>query len=224
MFLTGREEIERACKIIGDKIDALTCINSEKDLPNCVILAAYGSMNYEKQQEIFAAVPVNCRKIIFATNIAETSLTVNGIVYVIDAGLVKQKQFNYDSGMDELIINNISMISAIQRKGRCGRTRHGKCYRLYTKQELCEFSEETSPEILRSSLSSIILILKAMGISDVINNFEYLDKPNINAFSNALNKLYLLSAIDKYGELNADIGMKMSKLPLDPMYSKILIE
>eukprot|EP01084_Bolivina_argentea_P145510 255037_1 len=221
-FLTGRDEIERACTLMGQKIDEITNVNS--DIPDCVILPAYGSMNYDKQQQIFAKVPKNCRKIIFATNIAETSLTVNGIVYVIDPGLVKQKQFNYDSGIDELIINNISKISAVQRKGRCGRTANGKCYRLYTKEELNEFSEETTPEILRSSLCSTILILKAMGINDIINNFEYLDKPNINAFVNALNKLYLLNAIDKYGELNERIGIKMSKLPLDPIYSKILIE
>ena len=219
-FLTGQEEIERACKLLGDKLDD---IDEDELKYDCVILPAYGSLSYDKQQQIFAKVPDNCRKIIFATNIAETSLTVSDITYVIDPGLVKQKQFNFDTGIDELIINNISKISAIQRKGRAGRTKNGKCYRLYTKKELNEFDKETVPEILRANLCSTILTLKVMGI-DNINNFEYLDKPNEFAFINALNKLYLLGAIDKNGKINKKIGYKMSKFPLDPIYSKILIE
>eukprot|EP01083_Nonionella_stella_P177873 626615_1 len=226
-FLTGQQEIDRACALMGQKIDEVMSDHhndaEQDEIPDCVILAAYGSMSYDKQQQIFAKVPANCRKIIFATNIAETSLTVDGICYVIDPGLVKQKQFNYDQGIEELIINNISKISAIQRKGRCGRTRNGKCYRLYTKQELNEFEEETIPEILRNDLCSTILTLKTIGIGDIAH-FEYLDKPELPAFVNALNKLYLLDAIDKRGNLNRDIGVTMSRLPLDPMYSKILIE
>ena len=225
-FLTGQEEIERACTLCGDKIDEI--INESSDDPSydCVILPAYGSLSYEKQQRIFANVPDNCRKIIFATNIAETSLTINDIKYVIDPGLIKQKQYNFETGIDELIINNISQKSAVQRKGRCGRTGKGKCYRLYTKKELSEFNEETIPEILRSNLCSTILLLKIMGITDVIHNFEFVDKPDKYAFINALNKLYLLGVIDKKGNLekNKKIGHKMAKFPLDPIYSKILIE
>ena len=137
-FLTGQNEIERACKLMGEAMDELIASSNGDDdgtaIADCVILRAYGNLSYELQQNIFAKVPKNCRKIIFATNIAETSLTVNGVSYVIDPGLVKQKRYNPVTRMDELIINNISKISAIQRKGRAGRTRKGQCYRLYTKQ------------------------------------------------------------------------------------------
>jgi HrpA-like RNA helicase len=122
--------------------------------------------------------PENCRKIIFATNIAETSLTVANVGYVIDCGFVKQKIYNSDTGMESLMVVPISKVQAIQRTGRAGRTREGKCIRLYSEKYYKEqMPDMTVPEIKRVNLSSTILTLKSLGIIDVVD-FDYLDRPD----------------------------------------------
>ena len=162
-FLTGKEEIDRAVHLMGEAVDeAISIAESETEgnqVPDSIILGASGSMSQRDQQRIFAAVPPNCRKIIFATNIAETSLTVEGVAYVIDPGLVKQRQFEAEYGMDRLSVVSISKSAAVQRKGRAGRTRTGKCYRLYTRTELSEFDDDTLPEISRSDLCGTVCFI-----------------------------------------------------------------
>jgi ATP-dependent RNA helicase DHX8/PRP22 len=127
-FLTGFDECERAVKMCNQKLVELA---EERDLAPMIIVALYGSQTAAQQANAFLQTPANHRKVVFATNIAETSLTVDGVGYVIDAGLVKQKQFNPLTGMDSLVVVNISKVQAVQRAGRAGRTREGKCIRLY---------------------------------------------------------------------------------------------
>ena len=127
-FLTGFDECERAVKMCHQKLVELA---EESDLAPMIIVALYGSQTAAQQANAFLQTPANHRKVVFATNIAETSLTVDGVGYVIDAGLVKQKQFNPLTGMDSLVVVNISKVQAVQRAGRAGRTREGKCIRLY---------------------------------------------------------------------------------------------
>lgn len=154
------------------------------------------------------------RKIIVSTNIADTSITVPGIKYIIDPGYVKQKIFNPDTGIENLEIVRISQSAAQQRAGRAGRIESGKCYRLYPKIVFEEMSIDTVPEIQRSNLSNVILYLKVLGINDVID-FDYIDPPPKEGIINALKVLYALGALDKNGEITK-IGRKMCEFPLEP--------
>ena len=153
--------------------------------------------------------PEGCRKIIFATNIAETSLTVDNVGYVIDCGYVKQKQYNAATGMESLVITPISKGQAIQRSGRAGRTREGKCLRLYTEEFYNQqLPNSTLPEIKRVNLTSTVLTLKSMSIDDVLG-FDFLDRPDQSALEHALKQLFLLEAIDDCGRLRT-LGRHLS--------------
>lgn len=225
-FLTGFEECEQACKQCFQKLEDLKISKKEKGkqivIPPILIMPLYGAQNTDEQSLVFDKAPDNCRKLIFSTNIAETSLTVEGIGYVIDCGYVKQKIFNPRTAMDSLMIVPISKVQAIQRTGRAGRTAPGKCIRLYTEQFYeKQMSHVTIPEILRVNLASTILTLKSMGIEDVIE-FEFMEKPNKESILEALKILYFLQAIDNDGKITR-LGQEMSKFPLDCSYSRALI-
>jgi len=181
----------------------------------------YAALAPTEQVKVFSPPPANTRKIVISTNIAETSLTVDGIVYVVDPGYVKQKGYNPTTGMETLEVCLISQVAAQQRAGRAGRTSPGKCYRLYSKSAFEKMEASTMPEIQRSNLSNVILTLKALGISDVIA-FEFLDKPDPLLFVQAMKHLCLLGALDEDGKLTA-LGRQMSLFPLDPSYSKMLL-
>ena len=129
LFLTGQEEIDTACEILYERMHALG-----SDVPELIILPVYGALPSEMQTKIFEKAPRGSRKIVIATNIAETSLTIDGIFYVIDPGFVKQKVYNAKNGVDQLVVTPISQAQAKQRSGRAGRTGPGKCYRLYTER------------------------------------------------------------------------------------------
>jgi HrpA-like RNA helicase len=151
-----------------------------------MIVPLYGAQTPEQQANAFLKTPENCRKIIFATNIAETSLTVANIGYVLDCGLVKQKVYNPETGMESLVVVPISKVQAIQRTGRAGRTREGKCIRLYSEKFFKEqMPDMTVPEIKRVNLASTVLTLKNIGLKDVIN-FDYLDTPDLLSLQLAL--------------------------------------
>ena len=182
----------------------------------------YGAQNTDEQAMIFDKVPENCRKLIFSTNIAETSLTVDGIGYVIDCGYVKQKIYNSKTAMDTLCVVPISKVQAIQRAGRAGRTGPGKCIRLYTEQFFeTQMSKVTIPEILRVNLASTILTLKSMGIEDVVE-FDFMEKPEKDSVLEALKQLFFLQAIDENGRISK-LGLEMSKFPIDCCYARCLI-
>ncbi|OWB63872.1 hypothetical protein B5S29_g4886 [[Candida] boidinii] len=221
VFLTGREEIDTCCETLVDRMKVL--YNQHDDVPELIILPIYSALPSEMQSRIFEPTPKGKRKVILATNIAETSVTIDGILYVIDPGFVKINVFDPRSGMDSLIISPISKAQANQRAGRAGRTGPGKCYRLYTKTSYeHEMLPNTVPEIQRQNLSNTILMLKAMNISNVLE-FEFMDPPTENAILTALNELYILEALDDEGNLT-EIGRYMAYFPMEPSLSKTLIK
>jgi ATP-dependent RNA helicase DHX8/PRP22 len=157
-----------------------------------------------------------------ATNIAETSLTIDGIYYVVDPGFVKQKVYNTKTGMDALVVTPISQAQAKQRAGRAGRTGPGKTYRLYTERAYRDEMLSTPvPEIQRTNLAATVLQLKAMGINDLLH-FDFMDAPPVEAMIHALELLHTLSALDDEGLLTR-LGRRMAEFPLEPNLSKMLI-
>ncbi|KAK9926087.1 hypothetical protein M0R45_023339 [Rubus argutus] len=162
------------------------------------------------------------RKVVLATNIAETSLTIDGIKYVIDPGFCKMKSYNPRTGMESLLVAPISKASANQRAGRSGRTGPGKCFRLYTMfNYLTELEDNTVPEIQRTNLANVVLMLKSLGIHDLLH-FDFMDPPPSEALLKALELLFALSALNKVGELTK-VGRRMAEFPLDPMLSKMIV-
>jgi ATP-dependent RNA helicase DHX8/PRP22 len=178
---------------------------------DALVLPLHGSLPPELQVRVFAPAPPNCRRFIVATNVAETSLTVDGVVFVIDCGYVKQRQYNPSSGMYSLDVVQISRVQADQRAGRAGRTRPGKCYRLYPMSIYeKEFLEATVPEIQRSSLAGSVLYLKSLNLPDInILKFDFLDPPSRESLEDALRQLYLIDAIDENGHIT-DVGRIMA--------------
>ncbi|KHN34807.1 ATP-dependent RNA helicase dhx8 [Glycine soja] len=222
IFMTGQDDIEKLVSKLEDKVRAL----EEGSCMDAIILPLHGSLPPELQaMRVFSPPPPNCRRIIVATNIAETSLTVDGVVYVIDSGYVKQRQYNPSSGMYSLDVVQISKVQANQRAGRAGRTRPGKCYRLYPSRIYNdEFLDVTVPEIQRSSLAGSVLYLKSLDLPDIdILKFDFLDPPSSESLQDALKQLFLIDAIDENGAITS-IGQKMAELPLEPSLAKTLME
>ncbi|KAI0990099.1 hypothetical protein GJ496_010024 [Pomphorhynchus laevis] len=217
LFLTGQEEIDTACEILFERMRTLG-----PEVPDLVILPVYSSLPSEMQTKIFEPTPPGMRKVVIATNIAETSLTINGIYYVVDPGFVKQKVFNPKTCMDSLVVTPISQAQAKQRAGRAGRTGPGKCYRLYTERAYRDEMLTTSvPEIQRTNLASTVLSLKAMGINDLLS-FDFMDPPSLDSLIMAMEQLHALSALDDEGLLTK-LGRRMAEFPLEPQLSKMLI-
>ena len=217
VFLTGQDEIEAAEQSLQETSRKLG--SSAKELIICPI---YANLPSDMQAKIFEPTPPAARKVVLATNIAETSLTIDGIVYVIDPGFVKENVYNPRTNMENLTVVPISRASAGQRAGRAGRVGPGHCFRLYTKYSYQnEMSEDTMPEIQRSKLDGTVLMLKSIGIHDLIN-FEFLDPPQIEALTRSLEKLYALSALNDAGNLTK-LGRQMAEFPLDPMQSKAIL-
>jgi ATP-dependent RNA helicase DHX8/PRP22 len=174
------------------------------------------------QSRIFDPAPPGARKVVIATNIAETSITIDEIYYVVDPGFVKQNAYDPKLGMDSLVITPVSQAQANQRAGRAGRTGPGKCFRLYTEAAYqSEMLPTTIPEIQRQNISHTILMLKAMGINDLIH-FDFMDPPPVNTMLTALEELYALSALDDEGLLTR-LGRKMADFPMDPSSAKVLL-
>jgi len=226
VFLTGEEEIEEACKRIRDDVRALPP-------PACTypvdVLPLYSSLPPAKQQRVFERAPpprtpggVPGRKVICSTNVAETSLTIDGVVYVVDTGFSKQKVYNPRARVESLLVSPISRASAKQRAGRAGRTRPGTCYRLYTESAFAsELKEATYPEILRSNLGNVVLQLKKLGVEDLVH-FDFMDPPAPETLMRALELLNYLGALSDDGELTV-LGGEMAELPLPPELSAALL-
>ncbi|KNC23911.1 hypothetical protein FF38_01320 [Lucilia cuprina] len=217
VFLTGQDEIETCQEILQDRVKRLG-----SKIRELVIIPVYANLPSDMQAKIFEPTPPNARKVILATNIAETSLTIDNIIYVIDPGFAKQNNFNSRTGMESLMVVPISKASANQRAGRAGRTAPGKCFRLYTawayKHEL---EDNTVPEIQRINLGNAVLMLKALGINDLIH-FDFLDPPPHETLVLALEQLYALGALNHHGELTK-LGRRMAEFPVDPMMGKMLL-
>lgn len=193
VFMPGQEEIERLVAKLNDAVASL----SEEECPDAQILPLYAALPPEMQARVFSDPPEGLRRIVVATNLAETSVTVPGIVYVIDPGKTKRKDYDADTGMESLAVCDVSQTEAIQRAGRAGRIKPGKCFRLYTKQHFEEKLEKSAkPEIQRSSLAGTVLHLKSLSLGIDILSFDFLDPPPRSSLEDALRQLYILDAID----------------------------
>lgn len=217
VFLTGQEEIEACCELLQER-----CRRLGSKIPELLVLPIYANLPSDMQAKIFNPTPPGARKVVVATNIAETSLTIDGIIYVIDPGFCKLKSYNARTGMETLIVTPCSRASANQRAGRAGRVAAGKCFRLYTAWAFKHEMEETTvPEIQRTNLGNVVLLLKSLGINDLIH-FDYMDPPPHETLVLALEQLYALGALNHLGELTK-LGRRMAELPVDPMLSKMIL-
>lgn len=218
VFLTGQDEIDAAKELLVARTRGLG-----KSIGELIILPIYSSLPSDMQAKIFEPTPKGARKIVLATNIAETSLTIDNIVYVIDAGFAKQTCFNPRTGMESQVVTPISKANANQRAGRAGRVAPGKCFRMYTLFSFQhELEENTIPEIQRSNLGSMVLLLKCMGIDNLIK-FDFMDPPPHEMLIRALEQLYALGALNDSAELTR-LGRRMAEFPMDPLLAKTIIE
>ncbi|ORM39597.1 Pre-mRNA-splicing factor ATP-dependent RNA helicase DEAH1 [Babesia sp. Xinjiang] len=217
VFLPGQQEIEEVQEELQNRLR-----NRGKDMRELIVLPVYATLPSDMQAKIFDPTPPNARKAILATNIAETSITLNEIVYVIDCGFCKMNSFSPKTGMESLVTVPCSKASANQRSGRAGRVRPGHCFRLYTKFSYeKEMDDVNDPEIQRTNLAHVVLSLKALGIDDLIN-FDFMDPPAPETLIKALELIYALGALNDKGELTRT-GRRMAELPMDPTYSKMLL-
>lgn len=216
VFMTGQEDIEVTCQVINERLEELN------DPPPLSVLPMYSQLPADLQAKIFEKADANSRKVIVSTNIAETSLTVDGIIYVVDTGYNKLKVYNPKIGMDALQITPISQANANQRSGRAGRTGPGTCYRLYTEAAYrYEMYENNIPEIQRTNLANVVLLLKSLNVKNLLD-FEFMDPPPQETILNSMYQLWILGALDNTGDLTPD-GRRMVEFPLDPSLSKMLI-
>ncbi|WFD33073.1 RNA helicase [Malassezia sp. CBS 17886] len=215
-FMTGQEDIEVTCEVAMDRLKEID------DAPPLLMLPIYSQMPADLQARIFEPAPNGERKCIVATNIAETSLTVDGIMFVVDAGYSKLKLYNPKVGMDSLQITPISQANASQRSGRAGRTGSGTAYRLYTEMAFRnEMFLSTIPEIQRTNLANTVLLLKSLGVRDLLD-FDFMDPPPQDNILNSMYQLWVLGALDNLGALTP-LGKRMSEFPMEPSLAKILI-
>ena len=217
VFLTGQEEIETCQELLTERTRALG-----SKIRELVIVPIYANLPSDMQSKVFEKTPPGARKVVLATNIAETSLTIDNIIYVIDPGFNKQNSYNARTGMESLIVTPVSKASANQRAGRAGRVAAGKCFRLFTAWAYQhELEDNTVPEIQRVNLGNVVLLLKSLGINDLIH-FDFLDPPPHETLVLALEQLYALGALNHMGELTK-LGRRMAEFPCDPMMSKMIL-
>ncbi|KAK8469012.1 hypothetical protein PHAVU_006G179000 [Phaseolus vulgaris] len=209
VFLTGQDDIDAAVQLLTDEVQ--TTGKHSSGLPRA------------DQELVFSPSPRGKRKVVISTNIAETSLTLEGIVYVVDSGFSKQRFYNPISDIENLVVAPISRASARQRTGRAGRVRPGKCYRLYTEEYfLNHMPNEGIPEIQRSNMVSCVIQLKALGIDNILG-FDWPASPSAEAMIRALEVLYSLGVLDDDAKLTSPTGFQVAEIPLDPMVSKMII-
>ncbi|EFA81788.1 hypothetical protein PPL_05783 [Heterostelium album PN500] len=217
IFMTGQEDIEATCATIEERMKQLG-----KDTPPLLLLPIYSQLASDLQAKIFDAAEAGTRKCIVATNIAETSLTVEGIKYVIDTGYAKLKVYNPRVGMDALQVTPISKANANQRSGRAGRTGPGRAYRMYTEHSFKnDMLDNNIPEIQRTNLGNVVLNLKSIGVKNLLD-FDFMDPPPADNILNSMFQLWVLGALENSGDITA-IGRKMVEFPLDPPLSKMLL-
>jgi ATP-dependent RNA helicase DDX35 len=216
LFLTGRDEIEDAIEMISDNIAELPPAQR-----NLQPLPLYAGLPTDQQMYVFQPAAENTRKVIVSTNIAEASVTIDGIVYVIDCGFVKLRAYDAALGVERLNIVPVSKASATQRAGRAGRTRPGKCFFLFQESAWEHLDDTTFPEIQRSNLTPVVLQLMNFGVNPI--RFDYISPPPSALVIRALDVLYSLRVIDDHGRLTRPIGLRMGELPLEPMLAKALL-
>jgi pre-mRNA-splicing factor ATP-dependent RNA helicase DHX15/PRP43 len=230
IFLIGEAEIEYACRTLRQRLGvSASAADSSSDGPlssssrPASVRPLYGALPMDDQRRVFdpPATPDE-RRIIVATNIAETSLTIDGVVYVIDSGYCKQHAYLPDTRVDCLTATVISQAAAQQRQGRAGRTRPGKCFRLFCEKDWALLPPQTHPEMQRSSMADVCLTLLRLGVENIVD-FPFLDPPAPTTLAEALTHLHFLGAIDE--DMNiTDGGRRMSEFPLDPASARMLLE
>ena len=216
VFLTGQETVEALEHLVNEY-----AIGMDPALPKILVLPLFAALPQAAQQRVFAPAPPRTRKIVLATNIAETSVTVSGVRHVIDCGKAKIKQFRTRLGLDSLLVKPISKSAAIQRKGRAGREAPGQCFRLYTEKDYLALDETNTPEILRCDLSQALLNMKARGVDDIVR-FPFLTRPPREALEKALLQLLNINALEDSGKISA-VGLHIAKLPLTPTLGRVLL-
>ena len=209
VFLPGEREIREAAEVLR-----------KANLRHTEVMPLYARLTPAEQQKIFR--PASGRKIVLATNVAETSLTVPGIRYVIDSGTARISRYSYRSKVQRLPIEAVSQASANQRKGRCGRVEPGICIRLYSEEDFLSRPEFTDPEILRTNLAAVILQMLHLRLGD-IQDFPFIEPPEGKAISDGFNLLQELSAVGRDNQLTA-LGRQLARLPIDPRLGRMLLE
>ncbi|RWR89645.1 putative pre-mRNA-splicing factor ATP-dependent RNA helicase DEAH9 isoform X2 [Cinnamomum micranthum f. kanehirae] len=218
VFLTGQDDIDAAVQLLNEDAQ-----NRGRQPSGLIVLPLYSGLSRADQDLIFSPTPKGKRKVVISTNIAETSLTLEGVVYVVDSGFSKQRFYNPISDIENLIVAPISKASARQRAGRAGRVRPGKCYRLYTEEYFVkEMHAEGIPEMQRSNLVSCVIQLKSLGIDNILG-FDWLASPAPEAMVRALEVLYSLGILDEDAKLTSPTGFQVAEIPLEPMISKMIL-
>lgn len=221
--------VDEACRI--GQGDVLVFLPGEREIrdvsealrkhhpPHVEILPLFARLSVQEQERVFKV--SNARRIVLATNVAETSLTVPGIRYVVDAGLARVKRYSYRNKVEQLQIEAIAQSAANQRAGRCGRVAAGVCIRLYDEQDFNQRPKFTEPEILRSSLAAVILRMKALRLTDV-ESFPFIEAPLGRAVADGYQLLQELGAVDEFNQLTP-LGRQLAKLPLDPRVGRMIL-
>lgn len=218
IFLTGKDEIESMTR----QIRTIAKSNELRMQPQLKVFPLYSTLSQKQQADVFLDLGPGQRKVIVATNIAETSITISGIKYVIDTGVVKVRNFDPMTRMESLKVAKISQAQAWQRTGRAGRESEGTCYRTYTENEYDLWDKMTKPEILRCNLSNAIIQLLALGIN--VQDFDFIDAPPPQSMEAAFKDLKSLGALKNIQSPQlTELGRRMAKFPLDPVYSKIIL-
>ncbi|MBP7326432.1 MAG: ATP-dependent RNA helicase HrpA, partial [Alicycliphilus sp.] len=214
IFLPGEREIREAADHLRKHLQHSPVLRSAEVLP------LFSRLSQAEQDRIFDS--HSHRRIVLATNVAETSLTVPGIKYVVDAGTARVKRYSFRSKVEQLLVEPISQAAANQRAGRCGRVANGICIRLYDEADFNQRDRFTDPEILRSSLAGVILRMKSLGLGDVVN-FPFLEAPSGRAIADGYQLLQELGAVDERGSL-LPMGKELARLPLDPRVGRMILE
>jgi ATP-dependent helicase HrpA len=214
VFLPGEREIREAADHLRGHLSHSPLTRGAEVLP------LFSRLSQAEQDRIFE--PHGGRRIVLATNVAETSLTVPGIRYVIDAGTARVKRYSYRSKVEQLLVEPVSQAAANQRAGRCGRVAEGICIRLYDEKDFAGRPRFTDPEILRSSLASVILRMMALGLG-AVEDFPFLEAPQRRAITDGYQLLGELGAVDEAGMLT-DVGRELARLPLDPRVGRMILE
>jgi len=214
-FMTGQEEIENMARQVR------TIAKEFTGCPKLDVVTLYAAKTSEQQQLVFKKTGENCRKLVLATNIAETSVTIPGVSHVIDSCRVKAKVHQAGAGLDLLKVVLVSQAQARQRTGRAGREREGTCYRLVTAKQFTQLEEATVPEIQRSNLASVALTMLNIGIEN-IQGFDFMDAPSSDDINSAVRQLKLLAAVSEEGKLT-QLGRKMAGFPLEPRLTAAIL-
>ena len=216
-FMPGQEEIDKAVAILNKISEHLG-----PSVPRLIALPLYAALPPSEQAKVFVPFKGFKRKVVFSTNLAETSVTISGVKFVVDSGLRKVKVWRHQLGLATLLTVPISKASASQRAGRAGRESAGKCFRLYREQDYKKLPQQTEPEIARSEVTSPVLMLKKIGVNNIIN-WSWLENPGKEAILLALQELYQLNALNDAGKIT-DKGQQMALLPLAPHLSCVLLK